>query len=77
MILLEQFKKELGITELKFVKSAKTGRQFATVGTVLVMISIKGIDKSKPLYVTTATTIKEQQACFVVCNSTLVEGDTL
>jgi len=76
MILLEQFKKELGITELKFVKSAKTGRQFANVGTVLVMISIKGIDKSKPLYVTTAKT-KEQQACFVVCNSTLVEGDTL
>ena len=75
MILLEEFKRQLGITSLQMSKSTKTGRQFATVGTVLVMVSKQGLAKDKPIFVTTATT-KQDEKCFVLCNSTLVAGET-
>ena len=69
---LDQFKQELGVTVIKFMKSAKTGREFTTIGEKNIILSSK-VDKTKPLF----AFYNEDKKFYVVCNSTLVAGSSL
>lgn len=69
---LAQFKQELGVEAINFMKSAKTGREFTTIGDKNIILSSK-VDKAKPLFVF----FNETKNFFVVCNSTLVAGSSI
>ena len=69
---LAQFKAELGVAELTFSKSVKTGRMFTTVGVTEIIVATN-FDSKKPAYVF----YNADKGFNVVCNSGLVEGITL
>ena len=69
---LAEFKKELGVTEIVFSKSPKTGRMFTTVGVTEIIVATN-FDAKKPAYVL----YNADKGFNVVCNSSLVEGITL
>jgi hypothetical protein len=75
MITLDQFKKANGFTEIKFLKSVKTGRQVADLQGIAMIMS-KKCDTTKPMYVTSATT-QQNEPILVVCNACWAEGDTI
>lgn len=84
---LTQFKQELGIAQINFSKSVKTGRQFATVSKLTdngvkvdynIVVS-KSFDKAKPAYVTYVSEFEGvKRDLHVICNAQgIAEGDTL
>ena len=69
---IAQFKADLGVETINFMKSAKTGREFTTIGDKNIILSSK-VDKSKPLF----AFYNETKNFYVVCNSSLVVGSTI
>lgn len=73
---LEQFKRELGIDSIPFMKSSKTGREFCTIkadGVEIDIIIGKEFDSKKDAFIF----FNENKGIFIVCNSTMVKGRTL
>ncbi len=73
---LQQFKSELGIDSIPFMKSSKTGREFCTIKAGAESIDIiigKDTDVKKELFIF----FNEDKEIFIVCNSTLKKGVTL
>ncbi len=66
---LEQFKQENNVTKIQFNKSVKTGRMFATVGALAVIVA-SNFNSSKPAYVIH----NAEKGVHVVCNSGVVAG---
>lgn len=78
---LAQFKKELGVETIEFMKSNKTGTQFTTVRAKNIIISRKA-DVSKPLYVTMMTRTADgeeiaPETAYVIHNAGAEVGTTL
>lgn len=78
---LEQFKKELNVTEIKFVKNPETGTQQVEIEGKLILMR-KDVDTKKPLFVGMITKNKNGEpvppgTAYAVFNSKLVEGDTI
>lgn len=78
----EQFKKELGVDKITFMKSTKTGRQFATVGDAKIIIANKRDKDNKVIGVTDITqplfvNYNEKLGIHMVMNSSAEVGVTL
>ena len=61
---LSQFKTDNGIDKIQFNKSVRTGRMFATVGALAIIIA-SNFDAKKPAFVFHNT----EKNVHVVCNS--------
>lgn len=75
---LEQFKSELGVDSIQFLKN-EDGRQYAKIGNVTVLISPK-FDMDKPKFVTPIGRDKngnKLENVYSVCNTSLVNGVVL
>lgn len=78
MMTLNSFKKQLGVDNLQFLKSERTGQQFTTVGNDKIFISKKA-DKSKPLFVIQNDGLKvpELKGTWWITNGAVSMGDLL
>lgn len=72
MLSFEKFKESIGVTEIKFLKSPKTGRQVADLKGINLVISLKA-DLTKPLYVTECQSSSGEDI-LVICNQGWEEG---
>lgn len=75
---LAQFKSELGVDSIQFLKN-ESGRQYAEVGKVKLFISPK-LDMNKPMFVTIIEKDKngnKLENVYSVCNTSLVNGVVL
>lgn len=75
---LAQFKSELGVDSIQFLKN-ESGRQFATIGKVTLVISPK-LDMKKPMFVTAIEKDKngnKLENVYSVCNTSVENGVVL
>lgn len=75
MVSLETFKKSIGVTEIKFLKSPRTGRQVADLKGINLVISLK-CDMTKELFVTECQSSTGEDL-LVICNQGWTKGVTL
>jgi len=69
---LAEFKRLLGVEVINFNKSAKTQREFATIGTTNIIIA-SNFDETKPAFVI----FNKEKGVEVVCNSGVLPGRAL
>ncbi len=78
---LAEFKKELGVEQITFLKNEKSGTQHVEINGKLLIMR-KDVDKTKPLFVGMITKDKDgnpvpEGKAYAIFNSNAVTGDTI
>jgi hypothetical protein len=78
MMTLNAFKKVMGVENLQFMKSDRTGQQFMTIGNDKIFVS-KKLDKTKAIFVikNDGVQVPELKGTYWLCNGAVSLGDLL